>query len=501
MTTFGLLLLLGLAGVATAGSLVGPLRAPPPSLPPEFQGLDAGVLSRNHPPRHARIRSRSCDLSTHRASAVPQYTSFLCALQLPHGNNRSTRASAAGRTGVAVPEDIRGFGRLRIYHWLKPTVSQQQLQQQQQERQQQQEQQHQQAQEQQLGGLLGPLSYFYDFDVHLQRVGAEVYYEAAASAVVAQAEAAAEAAREAATTASARPVQQPPPFCMQLQGASEGSATPDGCSEQREQQQADIEEPRGGGVLLEVWLPGVSPRDIAVQLSLVGRHREAEIIPGVRERQARPPCGSVASTPSVDELASNYVLNEDFLWEETVEAAEERIANRRKPPYLPPPLPCLIINAPKSTRALKWETETFKTRFRDGRSLDYQRYQRALRLAWPADWSRAEARFDSGRLLVVIPPLPIDAPPPNLLQQQDLFPLAIPVQELPTPLPPFPGFTVTNTRADWLFNFARFPQLYDVSADFEAAKKTLKLPHTSQAAANPIKPKVRVPNKKNWKEA
>ncbi|OEH78356.1 hypothetical protein cyc_07201 [Cyclospora cayetanensis] len=191
------------------------------------------------------------------------------------------------------------------------------------------------------------------------RVGAEVYYEAAASAVVAQAEAAAEAAREAATTASARPVQQPPPFCMQLQGASEGSATPDGCSEQREQQQADIEEPRGGGVLLEVWLPGVSPRDIAVQLSLVGRHREAEIIP-----EARPPCGSVASTPSVDELASNYVLNEDFLWEETVEAAEERIANRRKPPYLPPPLPCLIINAPKSTRALKWETETFVRRLK-----------------------------------------------------------------------------------------------------------------------------------------
>ena len=77
--------------------------------------------------------------------------------------------------------------------------------------------------------------------------------------------------------------------------------------------------------------------------------------------------------------------------------------------------------------------------------------------------------------------------------------ISVSAAELPTPLPPFPGFVVTNTRADWVFNFARFPKLYDLTAAID--HKTLKIPQASRAASSPIKPKVRVVTQKNWKEA
>ncbi|KAL8436671.1 hypothetical protein ACSSS7_001496 [Eimeria intestinalis] len=334
-------------------------------------------------------------------------------------SSNSTCLAAASRTGIAVPQDVKDFGRLRIYNWLKPTLTTQQLQQLQQQREQQQ-------QQQQLGGLLGPLSYFYEFDVHLQQVGSDAYYEAAAAAAIEAEAAAREAAREASITAAASLVQRQPAFSIQKSGFLPRQQTDEQQQQQQqkgEEEEEDLDEPKGGGLLLEAWLPGVFAEDIKVQLSLIGRHRETEILSGVQTPRGTPP-----RDPFWDSLDADYELDEDFILTETLAAAERRQAARRKPLQPPPLLPSAIINSPKNTRVLKWEAETFKTRFRDGRALAYQRYQRAFRLTWPADWSRAEARYDSGRLLFVVPPLPSDAPPPDLLQDQKLFPIQIPVQ-------------------------------------------------------------------------
>ncbi|CDI82341.1 hypothetical protein EAH_00066060, partial [Eimeria acervulina] len=47
----------------------------------------------------------------------------------------------------------------------------------------------------------------------------------------------------------------------------------------------------------------------------------------------------------------------------------------------------------------------------------------------PADWNRAECRFDCGRLAVVVPPLPSGVCAAQLLQQQKhLTSIPIPVQ-------------------------------------------------------------------------
>ncbi|CDJ68125.1 hypothetical protein, conserved [Eimeria necatrix] len=424
-------------------------------------------------------------------------------LQLSYCKN-SSRLAAASRTGVAVPEDIRDFGRLNIYHWLKPTLTQQQLQQLEEQHQQQQQQ-----QQQQPGGLLGALSYFYDFDLHLQRVGHEAYYRGAAIAM-AEAEAeAAETAREALTTAEAKPVNRPVPFSVQHSLPVSFPEDLTLAAQQQEQQQPqaerpheqeEVEEPQGGGLLLEVWLPGVDAADIKVQLAWIGRQREAETDSGFD-----PPR---ASSSVLSDLSRTHTVNAWHWPEETVSAAEERITNRLQPRYPPPLLPSLIINAPKSSRVLKWEAETFKTRFRQGRGLEYQRYQRAVRLTWPAAWERAESRFDCGRLLVVVPPLPTDADKPDLLQHQELSPIVVPVQELSAPLPPYPGFFITNTRLDWTFNFSRFPHIYDLSDDAFAIKRELQdtadgnvQVRAEKVAASTIKPKVRVVTKKNWKIA
>ncbi|KAL8439818.1 hypothetical protein Efla_004344 [Eimeria flavescens] len=586
-----------LGGGSTA--LMLPPAVSAPSRPPTFLGL------------HARLRSSSCrsSSSSSRSSSSSDSSSSTNRTSCSSSN---TGLAAAARTGVAVPEDVRDFGRLKIYNWLKPTLTAQQLQQLQQQHEQQQQEEEQ--QQQQPGGLLGPLSYFYAFDLHLQQVGAEAYYKAAAAAAAEQEAAAREAAREAEITATAKPHHQPPPFSMQVpvgQGPPAAANEPQP-GQQRQQQQEEeneeqqqqqeeeneeqqqqqreqqrevgeeqqqqqgeedegLEEPAGGGVLLEAWLPGVFPADINVQLSLIGRSRETETIPGVRPPRASPPPDSFW-----DSLDSDYELDEDFMLKETLAAAERRQAARRQLLLPPPLLPTVILNCPKSTRVLKWEAETFKRRFKEGRAPAYQRYQRAFRLTWPADWLRAEARYDSGRLLVVVPPLPSDAPPPDVFAEQHLFPLAIPVQgpqaaaaaaaalaaaapaaaraaetltavaaaavlasprsscmqcrfasgaaaaaaaaaaavwgvcvlllercvfaaELPTPLPPFPGFRVRSVRSDWTFNFRRLPKLCEGSSCMYTASQQVKLPQATHATTR--KPKVRVPTKANWKEA
>ncbi|KAL8271984.1 hypothetical protein Esti_004108 [Eimeria stiedai] len=478
-----LLLLLGAAGSILEGALSGVVAAGPP----QFQAQTRPPVSFLYR-KTALLRIPSSSNSSSSRSSNNNGGS---------SSSNSTCLAAASRTGIAVPQDVKDFGRLRIYNWLKPTLTTQQLQQLQQQGEQQQQQQ------QQPGGLLGPLSYFYEFDVHLQQVGSDAYYEAAAAAAVEAEAAAREAAREASITAAATPVQQQPAFSMQndsFQGQQTREQQPQQQHQhqqhrqQQEEEEEDLEEPKGGGLLLEAWLPGVFPEDIKVQLSLIGRHRETETLPGVQTPRGSPPLDAFW-----DSLDADYELDEDFILKETLAAAERRRAARRKPLQPPPLLPTAIINSPKNTRVLKWEAETFRTRFRDGRALAFQRYQRAFRLTWPADWSRAEARYDSGRLLFVVPPLPSDAQPPDLLRDRVLFPMEVPVQELATPLPPFPGFRLTNTRTDWTFNFHRFPQLYEVSSEMLEARKRIKLPETTHAA--PTKPKVRVPTKANWKQA
>lgn len=237
-------------------------------------------------------------------------------LQLPYCKNGS-RLAAASRTGVAVPEDIRDFGRLNIYHWLKPTLTQQQLQQLEEQHQQQQQQ-----RQQQPGGLLGALSYFYDFDLHLQRVGHEAYYRGAAIAM-AEAEAEeAKTAREALTTAEAKPVNRPVPFSVQhsLPVSFPEDATL--AAQQKEQQQPqaetpheqeEVEEPHGGGLLLEVWLPGVAAADIKVQLAWIGRQREAETDSGspctVNQHVHRRRCKHMHVHPSNKIIATAGALH------------------------------------------------------------------------------------------------------------------------------------------------------------------------------------------------
>lgn len=76
-----------------------------------------------------------------------------------------------------------------------------------------------------------------------------------------------------------------------------------------------------------------------------------------------PPLGSPPPDAYWSDLECMYSLNDDFILEEKLEAAEERIANRRKALYPPPLLPTVIINSPKSTRILKWEAETFVSLF------------------------------------------------------------------------------------------------------------------------------------------
>lgn len=66
-----------------------------------------------------------------------------------------------------------------------------------------------------------------------------------------------------------------------------------------------------------------------------------------------------ASSSVLSDLSRTHTVNAWHWPEETVSAAEERITNRLQPRYPPPLLPSLIINAPKSSRVLKWEAETF----------------------------------------------------------------------------------------------------------------------------------------------
>ncbi|PHJ22481.1 transmembrane, partial [Cystoisospora suis] len=176
------------------------------------------------------------------------------------------------------------------------------------------------------------------------------------------------------------------------------------------------ESARGGGVAVEMWIPGVKAKDILIELRLVGREESLERVDDRRHQGSREETDKGEGREEEDEKHKmgdqHYELDEDFIFKEKVEHVEDRMFTKEKKKWIPSILPMLIINLPKSKQVLRWEIETFRTRQRKGKMMsEYDRIQRAYRLVWPADIRAAVARLDSGRLLVVVPPLHDDDVP------------------------------------------------------------------------------------------
>ncbi|KFH01654.1 hypothetical protein TGVAND_267790B [Toxoplasma gondii VAND] len=239
------------------------------------------------------------------------------------------------------------------------------------------------------------------------------------------------------------------------------------------------ESARGGGVAMEVWLPGVRAKDIAVELRLVGREETGEAQGGERADAA-------------------WSLDEEFVFKENVEHIEERMFTKERKRWPPTLLPMLIVNAPKSRRVLRWELETFRTRQKQGRTADYERIQRAYRLKWPADVRRAEARLDSGRLVVVVPPLEdLSEYKPN--EDAELFPLRIPVDEKPLPWTGLKGFRIYHSRRDWIFNYHKFSQ-YPRDVDlFSLDVRNAQIRPPDKQEEQEVKRMAETISKKNWR--
>lgn len=199
------------------------------------------------------------------------------------------KLEATVRSGVAVPKDIKLFGRTDVYQWIKPYQSVEDtntLERLHAER----------SETPSLEpplGLLGVKSFFLPFDLVLQRTGFEPYLHAYLEAIRA------EQLRQEQDRAEESRLrrfgyregifvdnrERRPPEDLELNLLREAEGV-DGDAlalevvrqlerfrqEQKEQLNKNREEPRGGGLVVVCYLPGVSAADIKVQLALPGRH-------------------------------------------------------------------------------------------------------------------------------------------------------------------------------------------------------------------------------------
>ncbi|PFH33352.1 hypothetical protein BESB_085510 [Besnoitia besnoiti] len=255
------------------------------------------------------------------------------------------------------------------------------------------------------------------------------------------------------------------------------------------------ESARGGGIAMEMWLPGVAARDIIIELRLVGREEDGE--DGGRLQTAAE--GKATQSPE-NNTREAWSLDEEFVFRENIEHVEDRMFTKERKRWPLTILPMLVVNAPKSRRVLRWEMETFKTRQKHGRMADYERIQRAYRLRWPADIRRAEARLDSGRLMVVVPPLE-DLSSFDAEADADALPMRIPVQQKPLPWTGLKGFRVYHSRRDWIFNFHKFSQ-YAKGVDlftFDFKKEKVPIREPDRQEEQEAKRMAEVISKKNWR--
>lgn len=256
---------------------------------------------------------------------------------------------------------------------------------------------------------------------------------------------------------------------------------------------------------MELWLPGVRAADIRVELRLVGREEytsaadsssssscnssdatstssnsseSSSISSSDTSSTGRDSSSNISdSSSNISDSSSNsrsresaWEIDEEFVFKEKVENVEERRFTKEKKRWIPTLLPMLVVHAPKSRAVLRWEIETFRTRQRHRRMEDYCYIQRAHRLVWPADVRAAEARLDSGRLMVVIPPLQ-DLQHYDIYADSELFPLRIPVDKKPLPWSGLKGFRVYHSRRDWIFNFHKWKHVYPPNIDMFGLKK------------------------------
>ncbi|KYF45643.1 hypothetical protein TGARI_267790B [Toxoplasma gondii ARI] len=122
----------------------------------------------------------------------------------------------------------------------------------------------------------------------------------------------------------------------------------------------------------------------------------------------------------------------------------------------------------------------------------------SLLLCRPADVRRAEARLDSGRLVVVVPPLE-DLSEYKPSEDAELFPLRIPVDEKPLPWTGLKGFRIYHSRRDWIFNYHKFSQ-YPRDVDlFSLDVRNAQIRPPDKQEEQEVKRMAETISKKNWR--